>query len=462
MRTVFRRTVVPSLTAALALLAAARLSADPPPPLTQVSTSTGRALLDEIVEEALARSPGLHALRDRLEAARARPAQARALPDPMLSLTYTNDGWSPSLGEMPMTTLALMGSQELPFPGKRGLRGDLASLAAAQAEQQLERGRLSVAASVRRAYYGLLESRTLVELIREQAALWGHVEALARTRYEVGQGVQQDVLRAQIEVTRAGQAEAAQVAEGRMRLAELNALLDRPAEAPLETSERLRLEPVAEPLPELLERLRGLSPELAEARLAVEAGGVAVSLAGKDFKPDFNVQAGYMNRGGLDPMWLAGVGVKLPVYRGRLHGAQAEAEARLRESERRLRAVDLTLRLRTQERLAQLEGAATIARLFDGGVIPQGRLSVEAAVAGYQAGRIPFVGVLEALNALYADRSAHVRVLATHARTRASLEEAGLEPNTETVSAAGLAATASSAAAPDAGASAMSGGMGKR
>ena len=57
-------------------------------------------------------------------AARSRPAQARSLPDPMLSVGYTNDGWAPSLGARDMTLLALMGSQELPYPGKLGLRGE--------------------------------------------------------------------------------------------------------------------------------------------------------------------------------------------------------------------------------------------------------------------------------------------------------------------------------------------------
>ena len=56
----------------------------------------------------------------------------------MLSVDYTNDGWSPSLGTQPMTTLGFMGSQELPWPGKRRLRGDVAAREAAVA-QQVER-----------------------------------------------------------------------------------------------------------------------------------------------------------------------------------------------------------------------------------------------------------------------------------------------------------------------------------
>ena len=55
---------------------------------------------------------------------RPRRSGARALPDPMVSITYTNDGWAPSLGSMPMTTLGFMVSQALPYSGKRDLRAD--------------------------------------------------------------------------------------------------------------------------------------------------------------------------------------------------------------------------------------------------------------------------------------------------------------------------------------------------
>lgn len=459
MRAATRRSFVSVLALALTL-AAPRLRADVPSAASPPGPAPDDPALESLVAEALARNPDLREAQERLEAARARPAQARSLSDPMLSVTLTNDGWAPSLGEMPMTTLAFMGSQDLPYPGKRGLRGELASLEADQIGQQLERARLSVAASVKRAYYGLLQARGLLEIVREQAELWRQIEAMARARYAVGQGAQQDVLRVQIEVTRIGQLEAEQVAEARVRLAEINRLLDRAPSAPLETTGRLQLAPAGGPLPEVLESLRGSSPELKHARLAVERGRVAVALARKDFKPDFSVQAGYMNRGGLDPMWLAGVGVKLPVYRKRIQGAAAEAEAGLRASERRVEAVELQLRFRTEERLAQLEASAEIARLFDGGVIPQGRMSVEAAIASYQAGKVPFVSVLEALYALYNDRSAYVRVLAGHARTRASLEEASLEPSEDVVSVSGGPQMVRGAATG--GGSGMSGGMGNR
>jgi outer membrane protein TolC len=347
-------------------------------------------------------------------------------------------------------------SQDLPFPGKRRLRGRIAALEADQLDQQLARARLAVAAAVRRAYFGLLQSRALADLTREQSEVWRQIEGVARVRYSVGQGNQQDVLRTQVELTRVGQALAEQEAEASIRLAEINRLLGRPAEATLDASFALGEIGPAESLSAELERARSLSPELTAARSAIDRARLAVELARKEYRPDFNVQGGYMNRGGLDPMWQAGVSLNLPIRRGRRAGAVAEAEAVLAAAESRLAAVELQLRLRTQERLAQLEAARNVATLYREGIVPQDRMSVEAAIASYQSGRIPFISVLESLATLYTDRSTLVGLLAGQARIRASLDEASLEATADLpafpATAGGTAAGAMAMGAPRGGA----------
>jgi outer membrane protein, heavy metal efflux system len=415
-------------------------------------------ILGALVEEALSRNPDLLAAREAAVGARLRPDQARALSDPMLSVSYTNDGWSPTLGERDMTTLGVIWSQDLPYPGKRRLRGEILEREALQADQQVERARLSLIAAVQRAYYGLLQARALLQLVGEQGEVWRQIEGVARARYTVGQGAQQDVLRTQIEMTRVGQLEAEQSVEAEVRLAELNRLLARPADSPLDTSAAaLPLMPVTEGPAQVVDRLSGFSPELKSARTAQEREALAVALARKDGKPDFAVQAGYMNRGGLDPMWQAGVGVTLPVYRKKRESAVGEAQARLRGSERRAAAIELQLRYRTQERLAQLAAGEKVAQLYEKGIVPQDRMSVEAAIANYQAGKVPFITVLEALGTLYNDRSAYVRVVAGHARARASLEEASLEATSDLPAAAPMAAPSTGGSFMG---SATAGGMG--
>jgi len=385
-------------------------------------------LLEALVAEALERNPDLLAARESLAAAWARPDQARALPDPMLSVTYTNDGWSPTLGERDMTTLGLMWSQDLPYPGKRGLRAEIFAREAGEESARVDRVRLGIVAAVKRAYYGLLLARDLQALLTEQEEVWNEIEGVARARYAVGEGAQQDVLRVQVEVTRLGQLGAELQADVEVRLAELDALLDRAADTPLSTTARLSLRPDVRDLEGLMPALEAASPEMRAALLASEREGLAVSLARREFKPDLSLQAAYMNRGGLDAMWQAGVGVRLPLSRSKRRAALLEAEARLRAVERRRESVRLRLRARTQQRLAQIRATERIAELYGNGIIPQAQMSVEAAIANYQAGKLPFISVLEALTRLYGDRTTYLRLLARHETTRAALEEASLGP----------------------------------
>jgi cobalt-zinc-cadmium efflux system outer membrane protein len=385
------------------------------------------ATLSALVAEALAANPDLRVAEQLALAARQRPAQVSARPDPWLGLGYTNEGWSPSLGQMVDSNLAFVAGQSLPWPGKLRLRGQIASREADEVAQQLARAQLGVAASVRRAYYSLLQARAIEDLTREQADVWRQIEGVARARYSVGQANQQDVLRTQVELTRIGQVLAEQSAEAAVRVAEINRLLDRPAETPLATTATLVGSEPAAALGGEIERLGARSPERATAGIALDRARLAVLLAKKEYRPDFSVQGGYMNRGGLDPMWQAGVSVNLPLNRKRRESAVAEAEALLGATQARLSAVDIKLRLRTQERLAQLEAAQKTAALYGEGIVPQDRMSVEAAVASYETGRVPFVTVLEALTTLYGDRVTLVRLLASQSRLRASLEEASLE-----------------------------------
>ncbi len=384
-------------------------------------------VLASLIEEALAQNPDVAAARQAMLAARQRPIQARSLANPMVSVIYTNDGWSPSLGSMEDSNLAIMASQELPYPGKRGLRGDIASREADQVGQQAERVKRGIAAAVKRAYYGLLLSRSLLDLIGDQEENWKQIEGVARSRYSVGLGAQQDVLRVQVEVTRIQQSTAEQEAEAEIRLAEINRLLGRAPNTPLLTSAQLALRPVPGDIQQFFEWAAEVSPEVSGARLEAERGSLAINLAKREFKPDFSAQSAYMNRGGLPPMWQAGIGVSVPIYRKKLRAGVAEAEAQLSASQSAIESIRLQLRFRTQERLTQLKTTEKVATLYGEGILPQDRMSVEAGLANYQTGKVPFIAVLEAITTLYNDRITHLRLLANHEQTLASLEEASLD-----------------------------------
>jgi outer membrane protein TolC len=411
-----------------------------------------------LIEEALARHPGVQVAHSAIAAAGTRADQARAYPNPMVSTTFTNDGWAPSLGSMPMTTLGFMVSQELPYSGKRELRAALATAEARQLEPAVTRVRLSLEASVKRAYYALLLGRELQALTDELRTVWKQVESVVRLRYAIGQGAQPDVLRTQTELARVEQRAIEQATEVRVRLAELNQLRARPLDSPIVTSSRLALHPLEGSAEDAAANAVAISPELEGVRRSIDTDRAALDVARRAFKPDFSVQGGYMNRGGLDPMWVAGLGVSWPISKKARQSAVAEAEIRARGDAHVENALALQLAYQTQERFMRAQSAEQLIALYDRSVIVQDELALQSTIANYQTDKVPFVSILEAVTTLYADRWARTTLLADHARIRVSIDEAALEQ------ASGMAspAPASAGSVRRGGSSGMGGGMSGR
>jgi outer membrane protein TolC len=385
---------------------------------------------DALVSEAVRKNPDVVRALESAEAARQRIAPARTLPDPSLSFNYQNDGTSFSLGEEDMTLLGAMFSQPLPWPGKLRLAGEEATQRAEEIRVSLVgRVQLSLEARVRRAYTDYLLARELSDLIEDRSRAWGEISAIVRERYAVGLGVQQDVLRTQVEVLRIDEARADQTAQVAARRAELNRLLARPQDAEVPSPAHLEFHEEIPELRPLLGAAQARSPEIAGISRSIEAGRTRVSLARKDFLPDFVASAGPMYRGRLDPMWQVGLGVSLPVYAGsRQRPRLAAAQADLRAEESRSSSAALELEFRTRERYETLSAAVKVAKLYREGVLPVDQLSLESAVASYRTGKVPFVTVLDALNTLYADRAIYLTRVAESEKWRVSIDEADLQP----------------------------------
>lgn len=435
--------------------AAAQEPAEVKTPAAIQEPATDRTL-ENLVAEALGGNPDAAASSAAAEAARFRIVPARTLPDPFLSFNYQNDGKGFSLGRRDMTFLGAMFSQPLPWPGKLRLAGEIAESEARRVELgAVGRTRLAIEARVRRAYYDLVLSRSLLDLIEDRRRAWQQIEGVVRERYAAGLAVQQDLLRAQTELLRLDEARADQQAAAQSRLAELNRAVGRPQEAPLETPRFSGFREEVADLSLVRQAAQDRSPELATAREAIVTTRRGVDLARKQFLPDFVASAGPMYRGGLDPMWQVGVGVTLPVYAGsrqRNRLRETEAEARAREAS--LSATSQELDFRTRERFESLQAAVRVAKLYRDGVLSIDQLSLESALASYRTGRVPFVTVLDALNTLYGDRATYLTRIADSEKWRIAIAEADLGA-TAAMSGAGSAAPAPVTA----GSSSAGGGM---
>ena len=162
--------------------------------------------------------------------------------------------------------------------------------------------------------------------------------------------------------------------------------------------------------------------------------------------PDFVASAAYMNRGGLPLMWSAGVGVSIPLWAGKKQRpliveaeSLASAAAATEESLRR------RVQAATEERLIRLNQLAQEARLDAEGILVQDQLSVDAALASYRTGTVPFVTVLEAIGTYFGDRRSALGRLANLIRALADLEEFSLERSGQAPMASKTAPAATSA-----------------
>lgn len=373
-------------------------------------------VLTGLIAEALAKSPDLAGGRQGVQAERQRISQAGALGDPMVSVGYQNDGFTRlPYGEMPSTYFTIMATQPITLPGKREKREAVAGFDARRAETRVTRIGLSLAAEVRRGYVELLLVRDQLALLAEIEALWQQAEGLAKTRYEVGEGSQSDLLRAQLERSRLLQRRWALEADERARVATLNRLrvanLDEPivtsthlvqlGDPPVPTADAARADALAR------------SPELADAALAVEQATSRGVLARAEWAPDFSVSAGVMPRGALEPMWQVGVSVPLPLFADRKQSkVVAEADVRRAAGASSLEGVRQVLLLRTYERLNALAATVRANRLYREGLLVLSKSAASSAMGQYGVGRAPFASVLDVLNGYLGDQASYLESMA--------------------------------------------------
>jgi outer membrane protein TolC len=294
-----------------------------------------------------------------------------------------------------MSNLTFTWTQDM--PRARHLAADVARSDVGVAEQALAATRLRVRAAVKDAYAELYRVERTTAILEESRALLEGFKDAARARHETGQGILENVLKAQTELTRvdvelAGLAQerrGAQVAlaAGAGVTPEFGA-----ARVPLEgrTPEAIAVERAA------VER----SPELAAIRAGVERDRKRVEVARKNLSADWMWSAGYANRGSLDPMVMGMLGFKLPVWRSGKKAAVARSESELEATEKDVDARTLSLLAEVRDLLARAERADAQARLIREGTLPLSRSTLDAAAAAYAAGRAEFMTLLEDFRAL--------------------------------------------------------------
>ncbi|MEC4678619.1 MAG: TolC family protein, partial [Nitrospirota bacterium] len=187
--------------------------------------------LQNAISEALNSNPGLAKIGTEAKALAQKPSQAEALPDPHLSLNARNlptDSFN--LEQEPMTQIQIGIMQSFPFPGKLTLKKETAQFQAQAAEKSVSEMRLSLIRQVKTRWWAIFKNDMALEIIGRNKTLLTQFVEIAQTKYKVGKGLQQDVLLAQLELSKLLDLEITLHAKRRKAEAALNGLLNRPTE----------------------------------------------------------------------------------------------------------------------------------------------------------------------------------------------------------------------------------------
>lgn len=354
--------------------------------------------LDQIEQMALLRNPEIAVAVRHVVTAESRVPAAGALSDPRAIYR----GWGVPLSQPWNYNAAqnmFMLSQALPGPGKRALRTSIAQSDVDVAKDQLAETRLQVRVQVRRAFYDLLLAQDELQIHDEHVAIARQAIQAARIRYTVGQVPQQDLLKAELELTQLAAHLIRFDRDAAIARARLNTLIGREPATPIRVTGSYGILGIL-PSQLTLEKLALQSrPDLLEAAAAAQKSRRQQSLAKKAYVPDFTVSGGYMLMAPTANMrntYMVEGTMSLPWLNHRLNNAKiAESAAVAAEQDATVTALRNAAFGQIQEALAEAQAAQRFAALYQQALRPQAEATLHAAVIAYENNQTDFLNLLD-------------------------------------------------------------------
>lgn len=383
--------------------------------------------LDQLVAELVKNNPEIQAADSKYQAALARPSQMSALPDPVVSFVSRNGSGNPipftKLGEDPLSSVGVMWEQEFPYPGKLKLAGEMAQKKADSVQADIDTVRWTVISKLKEAYYEYSLADKSIGILQEGLGLLKTFEEIARARYEVGEAIQQDVLRAQVEISILEQRIASKEQERASAAAEINRLLNRQVEAPLGKPAELSQTSDLEPLEKIRSDFAVTAPEIRSEIAMVESEQRGLDLAKKQVRPDFMSSVEYANSPNFPDMWEIKFGVRIPIfYKTKQQFGVTEAAQTLSGAQKELRSMQQEVSFSIKNEYLQIEASEKLLTLYQQAILPQSNLALESSLSSYQVGKSDFLTTLSNFMTLLEYRMNYYEELAKHESAIARLE----------------------------------------
>jgi outer membrane protein TolC len=382
------------------------------------------ATLAALVQEALQKNPAVQSASRQVQALRHKVPQAKTLPDPTVGVGWAGNitPFSVQTGD-PSSYRGITAMQMLPYPGKLSLQGKIADREAEAAYWDYESVRRRVVADVKTAYYDYAFYTKAIETTKRNKDLLDKLSQISEARYRVGKGMQQDVLKSQVEISIVEQRLTMLEQQAKTAQAKINTLLFRDPEAalaPPTTLEPVRLE---YSLDQLYQMALAQDAGIQREQRMVERNQYAASLAKKSYYPDFAVGYMFQQRPQLPDMNGFTVTVNIPVfYKTKQREAVRESTEQLVGAEQSKNNRKTELFFAVKEQYLMAKSSERLFQLYSQGVVPQSSLALESSMAAYQVGNVDFLTVLSNFTTILDYEVNYYRELANYNMAVARLE----------------------------------------
>jgi len=386
----------------------------------------GAETLLELQKELLRNNPEISAARNRYLAVTKVAIQEGTLPDPAIS--FTDFGVGHPFSTLNASDFAYRGigvSQDFPFPGKLSLRSQVAKKSAEAAQQELRATEIRLLSELKTSVVEQFYLQRALEIQAKYRELLDHLIETSEARYRVGEGLQQDVLRAMVERSSIEEKLLLLRQDLERESSAINALLSRDVSAPLKAEGDF---PALRPVPEfeaLVQKLSEQAPEVVVRRKQEEQSQLQLRLAKKERYPDFTTTFQWQKTGSEFPdYYMTMVEARIPLYFWRKQkSAIAQAQLELKAIQDQTKATLLRLLNELKQAYVTATTTATLTKLYNEGIVPQSRLSLESALSAYQVGKIEFVSVLNNATTLLNYENESLRRSADHGKAIARIEQ---------------------------------------
>lgn len=400
--------------------------------ITMADDSNNVLKIRWVIDEALRSNPELNSARLNWEASKERVPQVSALDDPNLGFTYYGEQAQTRVGEV---QAGFMASQKIPFIGKLRLKGEVAeneAHAVGERHRVLERDIIAMAKS---AFYELYWVHKSININNENEALLKRFLKIAEVKYSTGKATQQDVLKAQVELSDIMNELITLEQLKETAMARINTLLNKHPETPLGIPEEIDITEFDVSITELYKEAKKISPEISVFKYRIERDEAAYKLAKKQYFPDFTFSFNYNLVNDLpsdvlmSPVgegrdsYMGTLSINVPIFQKRKYDSGVrEADARLKSSENAYRNMENKIMFEVKDFHFRMQTAERLARLYKESIIPQAEQSLKAAEAGYQAGQVDFLNLIDSQRVLLNFQLAYYRAIADFGTNFSELE----------------------------------------